>query len=47
MVKITSKKRYIKASSAKPTIKLPPGDKPPGIDPLIRFYDIEDSDKTE
>ena len=46
MVKTTSKKSYVKASAANPTCKPTPGYKNPGIDPEIRFYDIEDSDNT-
>ena len=38
---------YPKASAAKPSGKLPPGDKKFGLDPVIRFYEIEDGDETE
>ena len=36
-----------KASTSKPSWKPPPGDKSIGIDPAIRFYEIEDGDKTK
>ena len=45
--KTTSKKIYGKASLAKPLRKPLTGDKPFGIEPAIRFYDIEDGHKTE
>ena len=47
MAKSISKKSYVKASSAKPSGKPPPGDKTCGIDPATRFYEIEDGDGTE
>ena len=47
MAKPISKKRSVKASVAKPLGKPPPGDKFCGLDPAIRFYDIEDRDETE
>ena len=42
-----SSKSLVKASSPKPSGKPLPGDKTPEIDPEIRFYELEDSDKTE
>ena len=45
--KSISKKSYFKASTAKPSGKLPPGDKTCGLEPDIRFYEIEDGDVTE
>ena len=39
--------KTVKASTAKPDNTPPPGDKTLGIEPDIRFYEIEDSDKTE
>ena len=47
MGKTTDKKRCVKASASKPMYKPPPGDKTSGIDQEIRFYNIEDVDKTE
>ena len=47
MAKTISKKISVKASSSKPSWKPPPGDKTFGIEPEIRFYAIEDGDKTE
>ena len=47
MAKTISKKSSIKASSAKTLGKPPPGDKTFGIEPVIRFYYIEDDDETE
>ena len=47
MAKSISKKSSFKASSAKPLGKPPPGDKTCGIEPAIRFYEIEDGDETE
>ena len=47
MAKSVSKKISSKASAAKPSGKPPPGDKSFGLDPDIRFYDIEDKDETE
>ena len=37
----------VKASAANNNGKPPPGDKTLGVDPDIRFYEIEDGDKTE
>ena len=47
MAKTISKKISVKASASKPSWKSPPGDKNFGIEPEIRFYAIEDGDKTE
>ena len=47
MAKTISKKISVKASTAKPLGKPPPGDKTCGIEPDIRFYEIEDGDETE
>ena len=47
MVKTTSKKSYVKASAAKPSGKPLPGDKTPGLEPEIRFYELEDDGNTE
>ena len=47
MEKSISKKSSVKVSAAKPSGKPPTGDKTWGIDPDIRFYDIEDGDETE
>ena len=47
MGKSINKKRSVKASSADPSGKPPPGDKTCGIEPGIRFYEIEDGDETE
>ena len=47
MAKTISKKKSVKASSAKTSGKTPPGDKNLGIEPAIRFYAIEDGDDTE
>ena len=47
MVKTTSKKSYFKSSAAKPLGKPLPGDKTPGIEPEICFYELEDCDKIE
>ena len=47
MAKSISKKRSVKASTAKPLGKPPPGDKTCGVDPAIRFYEIEYVDETE
>ena len=44
MVKTISKKISVKASAAKPSGKPLPGNKTLGIEPDIRFYDIEDGD---
>ena len=42
-----SKKISVKASTAKPSGKPPPGDITYGIEPYIRFYEIEDGYETE
>ena len=47
MANTISDKSSVKASEAKPSGKPPPGDKTFGLDPAIRFYSIEDRDKTE
>ena len=47
MSKTISKKSYVIASADKPLGKPPPGDKIFGLEPEIRFYAIEDSEKTE
>ena len=47
MAKTISKKRYVKASSAKTSGKPVPVDKTFGVEPDIRFYAIEDGDETE
>ena len=47
MAKTISRKISVKASAAKPLGKPPPGDKTPGLEPAIRFYELEDGDKTE
>ena len=47
MTNTTSKKISVKASTAKPSIKPPPGDKTLGIESAIRLYAIEDGDDTE
>ena len=47
MVKTTSKKISVKALSANPLGKPPPGDKTLGIEPTTRFYEMEDVDDTE
>ena len=39
--------KTVKASTAKRNIKTVPGYKSLGLDPDIRFYEIEDCDKTE
>ena len=39
--------KTIKASTDKPNSKPPPGDKTLGIEPVVRFYEIEDGDNTE
>ena len=39
--------KTVKASTAKNNGKPPPENEPLGIDPDIRFYEIEDGDKTE
>ena len=44
---ISMKKKTVKESTSKPNIKPLPGDKQLGIDPAIRFYERNDSDKTE
>ena len=47
MAKTISRKISVKASEAKPLGKPPPGDKTLELDPAIRFYELEDGDKTE
>ena len=47
MAKTISRKISVKASEAKPLGKPPPGDKTLELDPEIRFYELEDGDKTE
>ena len=47
MASSISRKSSVKASTDKPSGKPPPGDKILGIDPEIRFYELEDSDNTE
>ena len=47
MTKTISKKRYVKDSTSKPSGKPAPGDKTFGLEPEIRFYDIEDGGETE
>ena len=47
MVKTTSKKVSVKASAAKPLDKPPPRDKTMGIEPEIRFYELEDGYDTK
>ena len=43
----TIRLKTVKASTAKSNCKPTPGDKTLGFDPYIRFYEIEDGDKTE
>ena len=47
MAKTISTRNVAKASTTKPLGKPLPGDKFLGIEPAIRFYEIEDGDKTE
>ena len=47
MAKTIGMKSSAKASAAKPSGKPPTGDKTFGIEPVIRFYAIEDGDDTE
>ena len=47
MAKPISKKISVKASTTNPLGKPLPGDKTCGIEPAIRFYEIEDGDETE
>ena len=47
MAKTISKKISVKDSAYKPSGKPPPRDKTFGIEPVIRFYSIEDGGKTE
>ena len=47
MEKSISKRNSVKASTAKPSGKPPPGEKTLGIEPAIRFYEIEDGGNTE
>ena len=46
-IRLSKDKMQEKASTAKPLGKPPPGDKSLGLDPAIRFYLIENSDKSE
>ena len=46
MANTSNKKSSVTASAAKPSGKPPPRDKTLGIDPDIRFYNLEDSDET-
>ena len=46
MAKTTGKKISVKASASKPLIKTPPRDKTLGLEPEIRFYNLEDCDET-
>ena len=39
--------KTLKASTSKPNDKPPYGDNTLGLEPDIRFYEIEDCDKTE
>ena len=47
MANTVSRKSSVKASAANPTDKHLPRAEILGLDPAIRFYEIEDSDKTE
>ena len=47
MAKSSSNKSSVKDSAAKPSGKPPPGDKKFGLEPVIRFYEIEDGYETE
>ena len=47
MARIISIKISVKASVSKPLGKTPPVDKTLSIESEIRFYELEDSDKTE
>ena len=47
MARSISRKSSVKASTDKPSGNTPTGDKTPGIEPSIRFYELEDSDNTE
>ena len=47
MTKPISKKISAKASTPKPLGKHQPGDKTCGLEPAIRFYEIEDGDYNE
>ena len=47
MAKSSIKRNQAKASTSNPLGKPPPGDKSLGLEPAIRFYLIEDGDKTE
>ena len=44
---MTISHKKVKASTANPNINPMPGDKTLNIDPYIRFYEIEDGDKTK
>ena len=47
MARTISTRNTAKASTAKPLGNHSPGDKSLGIERAIRFYEIEDGDKTE
>ena len=47
MARSISKRNTVKASTANPLGKPPPGDKTLGPEPAISFYEIEDGDKIE
>ena len=47
MAKPISKTISVKDSTSKPLGKPPPGDKTCGIEPTIRFYELENVDDTE
>ena len=47
MTKSISQINLAKASTAKPSIKNPPGDKTLDLGTATRFYEIEDVDNTE
>ena len=47
MARSMSKRNSANASTAKPSGKIPPGDKSFGLEQYIRFYLVEDGDNTE
>ena len=47
MAKTIIRRSLVKVSAAKPSGKTPPKDKTLELEPAIRFYETEDSDKTE
>ena len=47
MAKTISKIISVKASAPNPLVKPPPRDKTLGVETVIRFYELEDGDKTE